>query len=184
MLRLIAKKHVKEILRLLESNDEMYFSEIKKALELNPRNLTDLLNELYESKLINKRIDEDNVKLSKVYYRITYEGKLILDVYEMLEDLEGKTNFVALIKYQNEKLFEKIQKFEEGDIISARATIGPNSAILDFRLVEKDGEKTLEVSDFSKGLAEELFVYGNDRIITVYEILKKIGTVENLYPTK
>ncbi|MBA2841283.1 DNA-binding HxlR family transcriptional regulator [Methanococcus maripaludis] len=90
ILKLINKKHVKEILYLLNSADELYFAEICKNIpEAHNGSINRTLQELYDFKMVSKR-EEGTTKLSKTFYSISILGMESLKFYELEEKLEEK----------------------------------------------------------------------------------------------
>lgn len=90
MLKLIAKKHVKEILYLLNSVEELYFAEIcNKIPEAHKGSINRTLQELYDFKIVSKR-EEGTAKLSKTFYSVTDLGMESLKFYELEKEIEKK----------------------------------------------------------------------------------------------
>jgi len=89
ILKLLAKKYVREILEMIEENEELYFSEIMNNLDTHQGSVGRLLSEMVEYDLLSKREDEEGKKLNKTYYSITEHGKLALKIYEYSDKLEN-----------------------------------------------------------------------------------------------
>ena len=86
--KLLFKKHVKEILKLLESEGELYFSEIMSKLSLPQGTSSRLLKELHNFKLVSKSRPESDETIPKVYYNLTEYGKKALLVYKITDELD------------------------------------------------------------------------------------------------
>ncbi|AVB76290.1 hypothetical protein MMJJ_08800 [Methanococcus maripaludis] len=92
ILKMINKKHVKEILYLLNSVEELYFAEICNNIpEAHKGSINRTLQELYDFKMVSKR-EEGTAKLSKTFYSITDLGKESLKFYELEKEVETKYN--------------------------------------------------------------------------------------------
>ncbi|MCS3900855.1 winged helix-turn-helix domain-containing protein [Methanococcus voltae] len=91
MLKLISKKHVKEILKCINEG-EIHFNAIKKKLNINSRNLSELLNGLLEQGLICKRWEDKDILVPKAYYSISKKGKEVLKVYGQINKIENLDN--------------------------------------------------------------------------------------------
>ncbi|MBA2864026.1 transcriptional regulator [Methanococcus maripaludis] len=95
-LKVLSKKNTKEVLYLLEKNEELYFSQILNETGAFKSNLSNLINELIDFGLISKREEAEELKqqkIPKVYYKLTNIGKEALKIYEIEENLEKlKTN--------------------------------------------------------------------------------------------
>ncbi|WP_232210830.1 winged helix-turn-helix domain-containing protein [Methanothermococcus okinawensis] len=83
MIKLLAKKHIKEILELLNKNEEMYFGQILRIININQSNLSKLLNELVNAGLVEKWEEKEGYKLPKSYYKITKKGRQALIFYKL-----------------------------------------------------------------------------------------------------
>ncbi len=83
ILKLLAKKHVKEILELLNENEELYFGQILREININQSNLSKLLNELVKAGLVEKWEEKEGHKLPKSYYKITKKGQQALVFYNL-----------------------------------------------------------------------------------------------------
>ena len=83
VLKLLAKKHVKEILELLNENEELYFGQILREININQSNLSKLLNELVKAGLVEKWEEKEGYKLPKSYYKITKKGQQALVFYNL-----------------------------------------------------------------------------------------------------
>lgn len=88
ILKTLSKKKADEVLFLLKENEELYFNEIQKGTNLNPSNLTLLLNNLLKEGFIQKRKEEKDVNLPKAYYSLTELGVMSLIVFEDVKKLE------------------------------------------------------------------------------------------------
>lgn len=89
VLKLLSKKHMENILKLLNGGEELYVQQINDEIKINKSNLSQLLQELQDNGFVSKRIDEDTAKnLPKSYFKLTEKGKRALKVYEMIEELK------------------------------------------------------------------------------------------------
>ncbi|MBA2858729.1 DNA-binding HxlR family transcriptional regulator [Methanococcus maripaludis] len=88
ILKTLSKKKADEVLFLLKEHEELYFNEIQKGTNLNPSNLTLLLNNLLEEGFIQKRKEEKDVNLPKAYYSLTELGLMSLIIFEDVKKLE------------------------------------------------------------------------------------------------
>ncbi|MBP2202149.1 DNA-binding HxlR family transcriptional regulator [Methanococcus voltae] len=94
MLKILSKKHIKEIIYCLSDNGELYVGQIGEILNVDRRNLSKLLSELSKYRLVNNRkeVVEDN-SLPKSYYNLSTKGenlKLILDILNILSEDNDK----------------------------------------------------------------------------------------------
>jgi len=109
MLKVLAKKHTKNILELLDDKN-MYFGELQKTLKINPNVLTKVLNEMIKEGLIKKWEEESTQKFGKSYYGITDKGKkalTVLNIIDKLDNLEKGNNIVihyTIVKGDNNKV--------------------------------------------------------------------------------
>ena len=94
--------------------------------------------------------------------------------------LNEKPKFKANIIYLNEKLFERLQRFNAGDIISAWAYVGPHMEIIRFNVIEEDEENFLEVKEDHETHLEELFKIYPNRELNVYKLIKKVGKAQEI----
>ena len=98
ILKLLAKKHVREILKLLNEHEYLNFGQILREININQSNLSKLLNELVDAGLLEKWEEKEGYKLPKAYYKITDEGKNALIIYEIEENLKNlKKKQVSMI---------------------------------------------------------------------------------------
>jgi predicted transcriptional regulator len=86
--QLLFRKHVKEILFLLDSVDKLYVTEISKSLDLGKSTTSRVLTDLYSSGLIGQEKDYISSHFPKTFYFITEKGKLAIEVYKMIEKAE------------------------------------------------------------------------------------------------
>lgn len=86
--KLLFKKHVKEILKLLNEKEEVYFSEMAEILELPQGSAGRILKDLTDGKLVSKSRPESEDTIPKVYYRLTELGKKALLVYDITDEIE------------------------------------------------------------------------------------------------
>ncbi|MCS3921994.1 DNA-binding HxlR family transcriptional regulator [Methanococcus voltae PS] len=98
MLKIISKKHVKEIIYCLDENGELYVGQIGEILNVDRRNLSRLLAELAKSEIvINRKEEVEDNSLPKSYYKLSIKGenlKLILDIMNILnKDIERDIQF-------------------------------------------------------------------------------------------
>jgi len=89
LLKLLSRKHVKEILIYLSKNGEVHFGQIHKELRIHKGTLSEILKELLEQNIVKKRIDaKEDELLPKRYYSLTDFGKNVLLIYELCNILE------------------------------------------------------------------------------------------------
>ncbi|MBG0769673.1 winged helix-turn-helix domain-containing protein [Methanococcus maripaludis] len=86
--KLLFKEHVEKILILLNKNGKMYVTEITDSLGLNRGSLSRLLKELYEHNLVDKERELTDDIIPKTYYFLTEKGKLLIEVYKMVDKVE------------------------------------------------------------------------------------------------
>lgn len=87
---MINKKHVKEILYVLNKFNELYFAQICNNIPKAHKNsINRTLQELCDFKMLSKR-EEGTAKLSKTFYSITDLGKESLKFYELEKEMENK----------------------------------------------------------------------------------------------
>jgi DNA-binding HxlR family transcriptional regulator len=85
LFRLLAKKHVKEILYLLNEKGEFGFGEIRDTFEYDKSNLSKLMKELEETGIVSRREESHELKIPKSYFKLTNKGKEVLKLYEFEE---------------------------------------------------------------------------------------------------
>ena len=83
ILKLLAKKHVKEILELLNEKEELYFGQILREMNINQSNLSKLLTELVTAGLVEKWEEKEKYKFPKSYYKLTKKGRHALIFYNL-----------------------------------------------------------------------------------------------------
>ena len=89
LLKILTKKRVKEILKLLDEQGELYFAQINEHIPVSKSTLSVLLNELVLAGLVERREGNDKQKLPKTYYKLTNLGKSALVLYDIEKKLEG-----------------------------------------------------------------------------------------------
>ena len=90
ILKTISKKYANEKLKLLSKHDELYFGQILKLTGINPKNLSNLLKELEQEKLIIKtEKGKGDTQHLKKYYKLTQIGKQILQLLNKIEQLSN-----------------------------------------------------------------------------------------------
>ncbi|WP_459202084.1 MarR family transcriptional regulator [Methanococcus sp. CF] len=99
VLTILTKKHVRNVLELLNERGEMYLSEIQTELGIDSGNLSTLLNNLVKEKLLEKRKEPLGESIGKSYFMLTKIGKKAVKVYKWDEELEEEINDV---KFHNE----------------------------------------------------------------------------------
>ncbi|MBA2851546.1 DNA-binding HxlR family transcriptional regulator [Methanococcus maripaludis] len=90
--QVLFKKHVKEILFLLEDSERLYVSEIADIIKLNKSTVSRILSTLEEHDLVMRELVYFSAYIPKTYYTITEKGKLAIGVYNMIEKVEKYTN--------------------------------------------------------------------------------------------
>ena len=89
LLKILGKKHVKEILLLLNAHGELYFSQIHEHIPTHTSVLGRTLSELVKSGLITKRKEiVDNLSFVRSCYSLTDLGKKAVKLYDYAEQLE------------------------------------------------------------------------------------------------
>ncbi|BAP60613.1 ArsR family transcriptional regulator [Methanococcus maripaludis] len=88
-LKVLSEKYSKEILLLLNDNEELYFNQIQKEIDVYKSNLSRTLNKLLEAGLIDKReeMQSPKRKVAKSYYKLTDLGRRSLKFYELENEL-------------------------------------------------------------------------------------------------
>jgi predicted transcriptional regulator len=90
IIKLLGKKHVKEILNMLHNNDELDVQEIADKLDVHRSTAHGVLKELVEVGLLTTRSEEWKSNMDKYYYKITIQGIEARDIYKQGEKLEEK----------------------------------------------------------------------------------------------
>ncbi|XRO75237.1 winged helix-turn-helix transcriptional regulator [Methanocaldococcus sp. 28A] len=88
LIKLLAKKHVKEILQYLAIHGEVHFGQLHKDLQIHKGTLGNVLEELVNAGILNKRREDAGNLLPKTYYSLTDFGKRVLIVYELCNILK------------------------------------------------------------------------------------------------
>ncbi|MBB6402436.1 DNA-binding HxlR family transcriptional regulator [Methanococcus maripaludis] len=83
----LAKKHVKELMYRLKEEDEIGFSKLKEEFQLDKSYLSRLLRELESENLVSRREERENRRMPKSYYAITENGKKVIDLYELEQEI-------------------------------------------------------------------------------------------------
>ena len=81
-LELLGKKHALSILRLLAERNPRGFNEIREALGVNPKTLTDRLKELVEEGVVSR--EALNQIPRKVNYGLTEKGVGLVEVFKTI----------------------------------------------------------------------------------------------------
>ncbi|WP_456417063.1 helix-turn-helix transcriptional regulator [Methanocaldococcus sp.] len=98
LIKLLAKKHVKEILQYLSIHGEVHFGQLHKDLQIHKGTLGNVLEELVDSGILNKRREDTGTLLPKTYYSLTDFGKRVLMVYKLCNTLKrGDTTPIKII---------------------------------------------------------------------------------------
>ncbi|MBA2863979.1 winged helix-turn-helix transcriptional regulator [Methanococcus maripaludis] len=91
LMKLITKRNTKAVLDLIIENDEMYFSELQRALDnVNPGTLNRILKELMDAQILTKRVENENMAMPKTWYRLTDYGKKVIGLYDLEAKLENE----------------------------------------------------------------------------------------------
>ncbi|MBA2858628.1 DNA-binding HxlR family transcriptional regulator [Methanococcus maripaludis] len=83
----LAKKHVKELMYRLKEEDEIGFSKLNEEFQLNKSFLSRILRELESENLVSRREERENKRMPKSYYAITENGKKVIDLYELEQEI-------------------------------------------------------------------------------------------------
>jgi DNA-binding HxlR family transcriptional regulator len=89
MLKILSKKHVRDILYLLEGHEKLYVSQIQQFLNIDIGNLSSLLRLLLKNGLVDTKKIYDGAGLPKTYYWLTKKGKDAIVIYEMCNKLDN-----------------------------------------------------------------------------------------------
>ena len=89
-LKILSRKHVKEILEIIEKHGSIHFGDLKKKSNINVGNLSKLLNILLDYNLITKTAVPTDTKIVKTYYSITDMGKNAMRVFKLIDELDRK----------------------------------------------------------------------------------------------
>jgi len=89
-LKTLSKKNNFLVLDLLHNKGKLHFANIKRILKIDGRTLTDALNELMDYGLVEKEVENPNIRTSRVFYSLTEFGKEAIKVYDYVECLEKK----------------------------------------------------------------------------------------------
>lgn len=81
-LELLGQKHALSILRLLTQRNPRGFNEIREALGVNPKTLTDRLKELVEKEIVSR--EALNQIPRRVNYGLTEKGTELVKIFETL----------------------------------------------------------------------------------------------------
>jgi DNA-binding HxlR family transcriptional regulator len=90
LLKIISKKNNKLVLELLSKYDALHYSAIKKKLKIYDKLLNNALDELVNAGLVEKEIENPNIRTSKVFYSLTDFGREAVKVYDFVRCLEKK----------------------------------------------------------------------------------------------
>lgn len=90
VVKAINQKNVKEILLLLNKEEELQFSEIQSILELHKGNLSTTLKELEQEDIVSRREEREDKRIPKAYFKLTEFGKKIMCVYELEDKLQSE----------------------------------------------------------------------------------------------
>ena len=88
---ILSKKYAKEVILLLDGEDELYFTQLQKLTGAYKSNLSKLLKYLEELGVISRRFeDESYLKkgVPRVYFRLTLKGKKIAKLLKKIDELE------------------------------------------------------------------------------------------------
>jgi len=90
LMKLITKKNTKAVLDLIIENEEMYFSELQRALDnVNPGTLNRILKELLDEQILQKRVEDEDKAMPKAYYSLTEYGLEVITLYEKEKKIES-----------------------------------------------------------------------------------------------
>jgi len=92
LIKLLAKKHVKDILQYLDNYGEVHFGQMHKDLKIHKGTLSDVLDDLVDAGLLVKRREDSESLLPKTYYRLTDYGKKVLILMKALNMLSSNPN--------------------------------------------------------------------------------------------
>lgn len=93
LIETLGKKHVREILDLLNFHERIYFGEICEHVAINKGNLSKILNLLVNLGILKKEEEEEGKKLNKTYYSLTDFGKEAYSLYNVEKEIERKYSF-------------------------------------------------------------------------------------------
>jgi len=91
LFNLLAKKHVKELLYRLTEKDEIGFSDLKEEFQLDKSYLSRTLRELESENLVSRREERENKRMPKSYYSITENGKKVIELYDLEQNIRKNT---------------------------------------------------------------------------------------------
>jgi DNA-binding HxlR family transcriptional regulator len=88
---ILSKKYAKEVILLLDGEDELYFTQLQKLTGAYKSNLSKLLKYLEGLNVISRRFeDESYLKkgVPRVYFKLTPRGKKIAKLLKKIDELE------------------------------------------------------------------------------------------------
>ena len=88
---ILSKKYAKEVILLLDGEDELYFTQLQKLTGAYKSNLSKLLKYLEGLGVISRRFeDESYLKkgVPRVYFKLTPKGKKIAKLLKKIDELE------------------------------------------------------------------------------------------------
>ncbi|ADC69785.1 transcriptional regulator, HxlR family [Methanocaldococcus sp. FS406-22] len=92
LIKLLAKKHVKEILQYLDTYGEVHFGQLHKDLGIHKGTLGNVLEELVDAGLLNKRREDTGTLLPRTYYSLTDFGRKVLILMRAINMLGTNPN--------------------------------------------------------------------------------------------
>jgi len=92
LIKILAKKHVKEILQYLDNYDEVHFGQIHRDLKIHKGTLSEILDDLVDVGLLTKRRENSESLLPKTYYSLTDYGRKVLMLMKALNMLSSNPN--------------------------------------------------------------------------------------------
>lgn len=87
----LSKRYAKEVILSLDKWGELHFTPIQKQLNIHKSTLSKLLSYLESIGLVEKRVDNINVKkrgIPRTYFKLTPKGKKIAKLLKKIDELE------------------------------------------------------------------------------------------------
>ena len=104
LMKMKKKQRIQEIIKTMMSNDKMSLSEITSEVNLSLPKVTEIINELYKSNIVNESVFDDTPLLGRPSQKYNLNPSF---GYFIGIDLGRITTNIVVLDYIQKKIYEK-----------------------------------------------------------------------------
>ncbi|MBP2173071.1 ArsR family transcriptional regulator [Methanococcus voltae] len=127
LLKILTKKSVKEILYLINDNEEMYWGQIQELLGVDGSNLSKVLSLLVKNGILSKRRILKGDSMPYSYFKLTKKGKTALKLYEIGELLDDNQDIKIAVSNADD---DDLSDNKNSSISNSYNNVGTESIIV------------------------------------------------------